>query len=204
MTIDRRRFLTSAALLAGGTLSFGCLRAFEERGDDARRAPSRPGLDVERRARLERAADLILPETDTPGALQAGVPDFVEMMIVDYYHDDERAVIESGLDALEQRAIERAGVGFVDAPEDAQTAILTELAAEGEAEIAASGANPMARLTMAPPPPPPAFFQSLRELVALGYTTSEVAGQHVIEFTPYHQGYEPCAPMNATRRPEVM
>ena len=204
MTMDRRTFLASAAILAGGTLSVGCLRAFDARGDDPRRKTQTPGLDAGRRARLERAADLILPETDTPGALQAGVPDFVEMMIVDYYYDDERAVFVEGLDELERLALDRAGVGFVEAPEAVQTAILTDLATAGQAEVAASGANPMERFMRGPAPPLPAFFQSLRELVAVGYTTSEVAGRHVVEFTPFHLEYEPCAPIDAARRPEVM
>ena len=204
MRIDRRRFIANAALLAGGSLSFGCLRAFDQYGGDARRTPREPVLDAGQRARLERAADLILPETDTPGALQAGVPDFVEMMISEYYYEDECQVILDGLDELERASLERTGAGFVTAPEDVQIEILTVLSKTGDEILRSQGANPMARFMGGPPAPPPAFFQSLRELIALGYTTSEVAARHVVEFSPFHADFEPCAPIDAMRRPEVM
>jgi gluconate 2-dehydrogenase gamma chain len=203
MDLERRRFLAQAALLAGGTLSFGCTRALSQLPEDGPRIPSESLLDPGQRARLVRAVDLILPETDTPGAVAAGVPDFIEMMLVDYYYEDERDRLIEGLDELDDRAQREHAVRFVDATEEAQIEMLRESEREGLQELEASGANPLAAFMGGPPAPPQAFFQSLRELVAVGYTTSAVAAQHVFDFTPFHHGLETCLPLTPSARPST-
>ena len=184
-------------------LSFGCSRALSQLSDDTPRTPSAPLLDPGQRARLERAADLILPETDTPGALAAGVPDFIEMMLVDYYYEDERERVLEGLNALEARAQQDYGVRFVDAAEEDQIELLRESERAGLEALAAAGANPMAGLLGGPANPPAAFFQSLRELVAVGYTTSAVAAQHAFHFAPFHHQVDACVPITPGARPSV-
>ncbi|MBW2268596.1 MAG: gluconate 2-dehydrogenase subunit 3 family protein [Deltaproteobacteria bacterium] len=206
MPLQRREFLSRAAVLAGGVLSAGCTRALQLWQPDATRAPSRRVLDAAQRARLVRAVDLILPETDTPGALDAGVPDFVEMMLVDYYYEPERVMLIAGLEELEARAQARSGVGFVDADELDQIAILSELQKEGLAQLAAAGASAggFSGFSGAATPPPPAFFQALRELVAVGYCTSSVAAQHHFQFAPVHGDFEGCVPFEDDGRTHVM
>jgi hypothetical protein len=203
MDLERRQFLAQAALLAGGTLSFGCTRALSLLAADSPRTPTESLLDIDQRARLVRAVDLILPETDTPGAVAAGVPDFIEMMLVDYYYEDERDRLIEGLDELDDWARREHGVSFVDAAEEAQIELLRESEREGLQALSAGGANPLAGFLGGPPAPPPAFFQSLRELVAVGYTTSSVASQHVFDFAPFHHAFEACLPMTPSARPST-
>ncbi len=204
MPLHRREFLSRAALLAGGTLSIGCTRALQLWRPDATREPSRRLLDDAQRARLVRTIDLILPATDTPGALDAGVPDFVEMMIVDYYYQEERAMLIAGLDELETRARAGGDVAFVDAPETQQLAILSELEKEGLAKLPAAGGGGLPGFGGAAAPPPPAFFQALRELIAVGYCTSSVAAEHHFQFAPVHGEFEGCVPLQDVGRPYVM
>jgi len=201
MELKRRQFLAQTALLGGSILSFGCNRALSLLTDDTPRTPSETILDEGQRARLNRAVDLIIPETDTPGALAAGVPDFVEMMLVDYYYEDERNRVIEGLDELERRSQERHRVSFIDADEEEQTAILSDLEREGLAVMTAAGSNPLGGFIGGPATPPPAFFQSLRELVAVGFTTSEVAATTVFDFSPVHRGYEGRVPLTDSMRP---
>ncbi|MBT8402846.1 MAG: gluconate 2-dehydrogenase subunit 3 family protein, partial [Gemmatimonadetes bacterium] len=104
---------------------------------------------------------------------------------------------------LERHAQRDHGVGFVDAAEEEQVEILRELEREGLQALAAAGANPLGSFIGGPAAPPPAFFQSLRELVAVGFTTSAVAAQHVFDFTPYHHGFDACVPLTASARPSM-
>ena len=45
-------------------------------------------------------ADQILPKTDTPGALDVGVPAFIDRMLAGYYTDKERGIVRAGLVAV--------------------------------------------------------------------------------------------------------
>jgi hypothetical protein len=198
MSLDRRDFLRAATVVAGGALSPGCTSALLSWDDDAPRAASAPLFDPVERMRLAKAVDLILPATDTPGALEAGVPDFVEMMLVDYYYEPERKIVLDGLAELDLRSRARAGVAFVDTSSEVQTEILAELEQEGIASLPGGTAGLFNTVV-----PPPAFFQALRELVVVGFCTSEIASQHEFLFAPVHGDFEGCVPFDAVGRPYV-
>ena len=57
---------------------------------------------------MARVAELIIPKTDTPGAIDAGVPAFIEVMLRDGYTKPVQDVFLAGLGDL-------AGKGFLTA-----------------------------------------------------------------------------------------
>src|ERR1041384_4340367 len=59
-------------------------------------------------------ADTILPRTDTPGAVDVGVPAFVDLLVAEWYPDDERNHLLGGLDALDGRARSAGGKAFAE------------------------------------------------------------------------------------------
>lgn len=61
-------------------------------------------LTAEQRATISAIADALIPRTDTPGALEVGTVDFIELLLAEWASDDERAMIERGLTELEERA----------------------------------------------------------------------------------------------------
>ena len=79
---------------------------------------------------LAALVDQILPPTDTPGASDVGVPQFVDRMLTDWYAPDERDAFLADLDAVDRRA---AG-SFVDLDADAQAELVATLDAEAYAE----------------------------------------------------------------------
>ena len=48
-------------------------------------------------------ADTILPRTDSPGAIDVGVPAFIELLLAEWYPDAERQTLLAGLEALDSR-----------------------------------------------------------------------------------------------------
>ncbi|HET6680697.1 MAG TPA: gluconate 2-dehydrogenase subunit 3 family protein, partial [Gemmatimonadaceae bacterium] len=48
-------------------------------------------------------ADTIIPRTDTPGAVDVGVPAFVEAVVDASWPEDDRATFTGGLNALQSR-----------------------------------------------------------------------------------------------------
>ena len=121
------------------------------------------------------ACDRILPADETPGALAAGVPDFVVHMLADWYAPEDRVRIAEGLTAL--AALEQDGRVFADLPPDRQDAILV---AFDQAE-------------------PEHWFHTLKFLTIWGYYTSEIAATR--ELPPVEMGrYDGNAPYTPRRR----
>jgi hypothetical protein len=48
-------------------------------------------------------ADSIIPKTDTPGAVEVGAPQFVDLLMADWYSDADRAELTAGLTAFDAR-----------------------------------------------------------------------------------------------------
>lgn len=189
--MERREFLASLTALCGGALASPCV-AFLTRAEAAAvpAKASTPLFTPAQRELVAAATELILPTTDTPGARDAGVPDFVEMMLVDWFYDDERAKFLEGLTRFDVLAKEKTGKRFADAPEADQIAVLQQLEKEGNAEIAGAGGNPLA--IFMEKKPVPAIFQSLKQLTLVGYYTSEIGGTKELKYEPIPGPFESC------------
>ncbi len=109
---------------------------------------------------IGRVTDLIIPETDTPGAVGAGVPEYIDMMIA--RNTDQQLVVADGLRWLDAEAKRQGGNRFLDIPEQKQIAILEplcELADQGNTQRQARNVQ---------------FFALLKALTADGYYTSKI------------------------------
>ncbi|HSE53368.1 MAG TPA: gluconate 2-dehydrogenase subunit 3 family protein, partial [Gemmatimonadales bacterium] len=67
----------------------------------ARRASS-PALSPAASRAVAAAAERILPSGDTPGATDAGVPEFIDRMLADWFDSDERARFLAGIPELDR------------------------------------------------------------------------------------------------------
>src|SRR5258708_15347909 len=61
------------------------------------RAGSLRALTPQQNETVATIAELIIPKTDTPGARQAGVPAFIDVMLADWGDDDQRHMITAGV-----------------------------------------------------------------------------------------------------------
>ena len=71
---------------------------------------------------LAALVDRVIPATDTPGAAEAGVPQFVDMMLTDWYAPEERDRFLAGLDDVGGE-----GGAFVDLEPEAQARLVAEM-----------------------------------------------------------------------------
>ena len=78
------------------------------------------------RATITAIAEQIIPATDTPGATDAGVPRFIELMVADWFDDTERQLFMTGLAEVESRA----EGSFAALPAQQQLALLQTLEEE--------------------------------------------------------------------------
>ncbi len=129
-------------------------------------------------------AELIIPKTDTPGAREAGVPAFIDVMLADWAGDDQRQMFTAGLANVDERSRALFGKEFVACSEAQQTQILTDLDAE------------LARLRDTKSDASKNFFQAMKWLTLTGYYTSEVGATSELHYRVVPGRYEPCYPLD--------
>lgn len=179
MTIDRKEAIKRTALIMGGLIfapnAMGVLSG----------CTARPGVDWNPRyfnreqARLVTAlAETIIPETDTPGASEAGVPAFIEEMVYTGYPEQARQHFLNGLDAFNTLAESTQGGLYADLDPDTQYQF-------------ASAQN---RLVVENETPPPPFFLIMKELTLMGYFTSEIGAKQALRYEKIPGRYDGCVP----------
>jgi len=143
-------------------------------------------LDAHARQTVITAAERIIPKTETPGATDAGVVEFIDKMLADWYSPAERDRFLSGLRELDASARRRFGKDFADCAERDQVALLTamydEVTALRRANAAAANAH---------------WFAMLKYTTVFGYCTSEVAMRRTLGSWPRPTRYDGCAPVGA-------
>ncbi len=108
---------------------------------------------------LARLTDLIVPRTKTAGALDAGVPEFIDLQL-SLDDSDRQLEFLGGLAWIDERCTRLHGHRFADAEEDQQHALLeaiSDLHDDHPPELK----------------PGAAFFTDLKRRVLFGYFTSE-------------------------------
>lgn len=73
---------------------------------------------------LARVSDLLIPATDTPGALAAGVPEFVDALLSDWALAQTRLDLEAALEMIDERARTDRGKSFLELNESQQVSVL--------------------------------------------------------------------------------
>ena len=123
-------------------------------------------------------ADTILPKTDTPGAVEVGVPAFVDLLFAEWYPDPERRQLLGGLDAWDTRCREAQGKPFAELDAEARASWLRQV--DG-----ATGA----------PGTPEAAYASLKSTIVFGYLTSRPVAE-MQRTTPIIPGrFDGCVPV---------
>lgn len=110
---------------------------------------------------VAQASERIIPRTDTPGATDAGVADFIDVMLADWYGAADRERFTAGLSELDARARRLAGRAFAQTTERGQTELLETLDREVQT----------LRLSAAPAADDH-WFAMLKHLTLWGYYTS--------------------------------
>ena len=131
-------------------------------------------------------AEVIIPETDTPGASQAGVTEFVAALVDGWLDDDDRDLFLEGLDTVDPAARERFGADFADCTADQQSEYVGEL----DAEVTRLREDPDANASGH-------FFHHVKRFTITAYFTSEV-GLAALGHRTSFRTFEGCAPL----RPE--
>lgn len=193
--LSRRNILKLAGLALGAAVSPSCRQALES-GSDLSAAPVAGALSAEQLQAIGALADLIIPETDTPGAIEAGVPDFIHQIVVDWYTVAERQIFLDGLAELDQSAQAHWSRRFIDLTPVEQAQLLAEL----EPPMEGAAAGPMSGSLPAGASGDLPFYIKLKELTVLGFYSSELAATTELDYQPVPGYYDGDARFGDTDR----
>lgn len=189
--MNRRNALTQLSLMLGGTLSFPTLQAMSrlEKGEIVAPKNSSFSLTNEQRSLIAEVAEQIIPKTDTPGAIEAGVPAFVELMLKDCYREPEQQSFLVGIEQLQQQ-------NFLSKSEVEKVDMLKKLEFNTKEQMKAyqvkqtkMGDNEDKEVMKTQLKGLP-FWRLMKELTLLGYFTSEKGLNASFEYAPVPGKFE--------------
>jgi hypothetical protein len=119
-------------------------------------------------------ADLVIPRTDTPGALDVGAHRTVDHLLAVCAEAPAQAAYKAGLARIDAAARTHGGKGFTALPAARQVALLQALDA---------GSAPFG-------PTDQGFFRQLKGYVAFAYYTSEAGATQELAYLPVPGGFK--------------
>ena len=183
--MNRRDALRSVAVMLGGTFSAPTLLAMEYRKNKIPVTLSFADFIVTENQKqiIAEVSELIIPRTATPGAKDAGVPDFVEMMIRDCYRKPEHISFLAGLQDLEKRNfLSQNGTERVETLKlvEKESAELMKAYQVQQTKMGDNDDREQMKDQMKGLP----YWRLMKELTMLGYFTSEAGIKSSFEYVP--------------------
>lgn len=184
--MDRREALRRTALIMGGAVSAPAIMGILKGCKAEPTINWKPVFFTEDQGVLvSKVAEIIIPKTDTPGAIDTGVPSFIELIVKDCYSKEEQDRFTSGLQAFDEACKKEKGEVFNALDADEQTAFVTKVHADAVAEQKGES-KPEHR----------PFILTVKELTMLGFFTSEVGATQVLQYVAVPGSYKGCIPVS--------
>ncbi len=201
--MNRRDALQRVSLMLGGAISIPTIAAILDgckSSSDA--ANTNFALSADYKSLLAELAEVIIPKTDTPGAKEAGVGPFIELMLKDCYSTLQQEHFQAGLKKVEEES-KKLGGSFVSLSAENKITLMKtmrdEAKKESEAVVAKakqidteSGLTKQEQKKKDEVEVPVPFFNLLRELTTFGYFTSEPGATLALNHIPIPGRFEGC------------
>ena len=179
--MNRRDALSRVSLLLGGTVLgaelwlSGCTNPQKNIGAG--------GLNFSNDdvAFLDEVSETILPATDSPGAKDAKVGEFMTTIVRDCYTPDNQKIFTDGIKKLNEASKQKNGKYFMDATPEQRHDLLVDLDKEQKAYQAQKKKED-----------PTHYFRMIKELTLWGYFTSKPGANKALRYVAVPGRYEGC------------
>ena len=173
---NRRALLLGAVVLLGGGVA---LTRFTRNPHAAR--PAGPSLSAEQFALLEQITEVMIPTTDTPGAIAAGVPAFIRQMLDDWGSPSTRSGLAEVLEGVEKHGWAKFGAAFVELPPERRHEVVRGFDEDrvGRQDLA---------------------YAKFKYLVLVGYYHSEIGATQELRYELVPGAWRACVPFSEIGR----
>lgn len=186
--MKRRRAIWSIALLGGGSLaSIGIFKWL-----DWHKQPDISYLKGQKKL-LEALSETIIPATDTPGAIEAGVPDFIIKMVSENMNTVSQNRFIDGLKDIESYAVDTYGKSYISCSEEQKNTVMRYF--EEKSKPLEGIAGKVQRKVLGDP-----FFPILKEFTCIGYCTSMVGATQGLAYALVPGRFVGCVPMTPNQK----
>jgi hypothetical protein len=192
--MNRREAIQKASLALGYTLSGPLLAGVLQGCKATPELPFVPQyLSPEQAYLISRIVDIIIPKTDTPGAVEAGVPGFIDVMLKDVYTEADKTRITKGLAEFDKGAEAKFGRPFGDLSNDDQVTYLKQVHDE---VLSTSKTDTSFGWWRAGGGEGKPFIVEIKELTLLGFFTSKPGATEVLQYNQVPGVFRGCVPLS--------
>ena len=189
--MDRRSALKKAGFLAGSAVAIPSFFSLLQSCKSENRLGWQPLFFTESEAKTIAAIlDMILPRTDTPGALDVKSDIFIDKVIAKTYIEEAQAKMRSDIAAFNSECEKNFGGAFIELNASDKEKVLQA------AEANSGKFSPGVWGTAVGKQEPIGFYRSIKSMAIWAYFTSEEIGKNVLAYDPIPGTYEPCMPLS--------
>lgn len=192
-SIDRRELLKRALWLMGATSVVGSSDLLAASSSAAKVFTS------SQRSLASAIADTIVPRTDTPGAVDAGVVKSLEAMLANWASPATRTALLQAMQRIDQRARTELKTSFVAASADARKTLLTAHDIESLKIVPRTGPAATSDAFTGPVVADPGYAR-LKDLIVTLYYLSEVALTTELTYDHAPGPWQPSVPVTPDTR----
>lgn len=186
--MDRRT--TVKSILALSAISFTSFSVFK--WFDLHKKPDLNYLNS-KKSLIEELSEMIIPSTDTPGAKDAKVADFILLTVTNCFDVKEQNGFISGLKSLEKYSVEKFDFKFEECSTENREKILTHFQDIGIYDYQIL--NKVRKKILGSP-----FFLQLKWLTVYGYCTSKPGATKGLAYDYIPGNYEACLPLQPNQK----
>jgi gluconate 2-dehydrogenase gamma chain len=149
-------------------------------------------FSVEQASLVATLTEIIIPRTDTPGAIDVGVPMFIDRMLKEVYPKESQDVFLKNLSDFDNGARENHNHAFLDCSDDQKISYFKK---QHDAALKSSGSGNSSGWWNAGVQTSKPFIVELKELTLLGFFTSEPGATKVLQYNQVPGPYKGCVPL---------
>lgn len=142
---------------------------------------------------LAALAETILPATDTPGAIDAGVPDYLLKQLLENSMPVVQNQFIAGLKSVDRHCLDHYDQPFVQCSREQQNAVMRLVEAEGEPWGGVLGKVKHKLIG-------DSFFTLLKSYTCMGYYTSRLGATQGLAYSAVPGRYVGCRPMRVGQK----
>ena len=189
--MDRRKVLQQTGLLAGASILMPSMVSLFQSCETVSRSDWKPlFFNVEESHTVSALLDMILPRTETLGALDVKADIFIDKVFAETYDKTRQENIRAEITAFNANCKKKLGTIFIGLSEADRNKVLQE------AEATSEKFNPGVWGTSVGKQKTIGFYRSIKSMAIWAYFTSEEIGEKVLNYDPNPGSYEPCKPLS--------
>jgi len=189
--MDRRKALQQTGLLAGASILMPSMASLFQSCETVSRLDWQPLFFNEEEAQtISTLLNMILPRTDTPGALDVKADIFIDKVIAATYDEVGQKHIRSEIASFNAACKENYHSTFIELSEADRIKVLQQ------AEASSGKFNPGVWAISVGDQEPIEFYRSMKSMAIWAYFTSEEIGENVLSYDPVPGKYEACKPLS--------